>query len=82
MCSHASEALQRHVRKAWLSLDFYKEYVFGFETLILKTKENTKSHHMTPLKLQSINFFLIKNDPKSIFKKLHNQPVFKTAILF
>ncbi len=26
-------------------------------------------------------FFLVKNDPKSIFEKVHNQPVFKTIAL-
>ncbi len=51
-------------RKAWQSLNFYKEYLFGFETLVFATlgilsmlsacntpkrKENLKSHHMTPL---------------------------------
>ncbi len=54
----------RHFGKAWMSLNFYKEYLFGFETLIFvtmdfifaqtacnttKTKENLNSHHMTPL---------------------------------
>ncbi len=46
-----------------MSLNFYKEHLFGFETLVVatlgissqtacnnpKTKENLKSHHMTPL---------------------------------
>ncbi len=27
------------------------------------------------------NFFLVKNDPKSIFEQVHNQPVFKTIAL-
>ncbi len=52
-------------RRAWTSLSFYKEYLFGFETLVFATlgilsmqrtacntpkrKENLKSHHMTPL---------------------------------
>ncbi len=52
-------------RKAWPSLNFYKEYLFGFETLVFATlgnlsmheqlvtlqrERNTwKSHHMTPL---------------------------------
>ncbi len=47
-------------RKVWKILNFYKEYLFGFETLIFATlqilsvhykdKENLKSHHMTSLK--------------------------------
>ncbi len=53
-------------RGAWQSLNFEKEYLFGFETLVFATsgilsmhnqlsntpkrKENLKSHHMTPLK--------------------------------
>ncbi len=32
------------------------------------------------LKLQSITF-LVKNDLKSIFEQVHNQPVFKTIAL-
>ncbi len=48
-------------RGAWQSLNFYKEYLFGFETLIfatlqiyidaqqLVTLQSMKSHHMTPL---------------------------------
>ncbi len=52
-------------RRAWSSLKFYKEYLFGFETLVFATssdliyaqtacntpkrKENLKLHHMTPL---------------------------------
>ncbi len=49
-------------RKGWMSLNLYKEYPFCFETLVFatlwilwiacntpKTKENLKSHHMTPL---------------------------------
>ncbi len=53
-----------HFRKAWQSLNFYKEYLFGFETLnftdliyaqtacnIQKTKKNMKLHHMTSLKI-------------------------------
>ncbi len=27
-------------------------------------------------------FFLVKNDPKSVFEQVHNQPVFKTMALF
>ncbi len=27
------------------------------------------------------NFFLVKNDPKSIFEQVQNQPVFKTIAL-
>ncbi len=49
----------------WQSLNFDKEYLFSFETLVFATsgflyaqsaccnskrKENLKSHHMTPLK--------------------------------
>ncbi len=26
-----------HFRRAWTSLDFYKEYLFGFETLVFAT---------------------------------------------
>ncbi len=52
-------------RGAWTSLNFYKEYIFGFETLVFansgiwsiyeqlvttKRRENLKSHHMTPLR--------------------------------
>ncbi len=54
-------------REAWQSLNFYKEYFFGFETLVdlqsacntPKRKENLKSHHMTPLNnnLNSSLFF-------------------------
>ncbi len=32
------------------------------------------------LKLQSVTFW-VKNDPKSIFEQVHNQPVFKTIAL-
>ncbi len=35
-------------------------------------------HH---LKAAVRNFFLVKNDPKSIFEQEHNQPVFKTITL-
>ncbi len=51
-------------RGAWQSLNFDKEYIFGFETLVFATsgilsmheqltpkrKQNLKSHHMTPLR--------------------------------
>ncbi len=52
-------------RGAWQSLNFYKEYLFGFENLVFATsvilsmhnhcntpkkKENLKLHQMTPLK--------------------------------
>ncbi len=56
-----------HFRRAWRSLNFDKEYLFGFETSVFATlgilsmynqlcntpkrKENLKSHHMTPFKL-------------------------------
>ncbi len=33
------------------------------------------------LKLQSVTFFGVKNDPKSIFEQVHNQPVLKTIAL-
>ncbi len=55
-----------HFRGAWQSLNFDKEYLFGFETLVFATsgilsihnqpvtlpkrKENLESHHMTPLR--------------------------------
>jgi len=32
------------------------------------------------LKLQSVAFFGVKNDPKYIIEKMHNQPVFKTLL--
>jgi len=32
-------------------------------------------------KLQSVAFWGVKNDPKSIFEKMHNQPVFNTICL-
>ncbi len=57
-------------RGVWQSLNFYKEYLFGFETLVFATsgifiyaqtawntpkrKENLKSYHMTPLMKLSI----------------------------
>ncbi len=52
-------------RGAWQNLNFDKEYLFGFETLVFATsgvlsvqeqlvtpmrKENLKLHHMTPLR--------------------------------
>ncbi len=51
-----------HFREAWQNLNFDKEYLFGFETLVFATsgillasntpkrKQNLKLHHMTPLK--------------------------------
>jgi len=33
------------------------------------------------LKLQSVAFLGVKNDPKYIFDKIYNQPVFKTICL-
>jgi len=33
------------------------------------------------LKLQSVAFLGVKNDPKHIFENIHNQPVFKTICL-
>ncbi len=54
----------RRFRRAWTSLNFDKEYLFGFETLVFATSgiltmhnqlvtqlENLKSHHMTPLRI-------------------------------
>ncbi len=57
-------------RGAWQCLNFDKEYLFGFETLVFATSgilsmhkqrvtapkrmENLKKHHMTPLMLYSI----------------------------
>ena len=28
-----------HFRRAWLTLNFYKEYLFGFETLVFATSQ-------------------------------------------
>ncbi len=47
-------------RRAWSSLNFYKEYLCNFMDRIYaqtacntpKRKENLKSHHMTPLILK------------------------------
>ncbi len=55
----------RRFRGTWQSLNFDKEYLFGFETLVFATsgiiskhnqrvtlrvrKQNLKLHHMTPL---------------------------------
>ncbi len=51
-----------HFRGVWTSLNFDREYLFGFETLVFATsgifsmhkqskrKDNLKSHHMAPLK--------------------------------
>ena len=54
-------------RGAWTSLNFYKEYLFGFETLVFATsqiffmhqelvtlqrEEKFEFHHMTPLKAE------------------------------
>ncbi len=56
-------------RGAWTSLNFDKEYLFGFETLVFATsgilymhnqlvtlqrKENLKSHYMTPLNVNEL----------------------------
>ncbi len=46
--------------RAWTSLKYYKDYLFGFETLVFvgylctacntpKRKKHLKSHHMKPL---------------------------------
>ncbi len=53
-------------RRAWQSLNFYKEYLFGFETLVFaqsacntpKRKENLKLHHMTPLSNENDFIFI------------------------
>ncbi len=64
---HVGVCLNERFRGAWQSLNFYKEYLFWFETLIFatlqisymhtqlvtpKTKDNMISHHVTPLKPQ------------------------------
>ncbi len=42
---------------------------------------NSKSLFTENLKAAVRNFFWVKNDPKSIFEQVHNQPVFKTIAL-
>ncbi len=63
---HVGRVWMSRFRRVWMSLNFYKEYLFGFETLVFATlriyaqtacntpkrKENLKLHHMTPLKLK------------------------------
>ncbi len=65
-------------RGVWQSLNFDKEYLFGFETLSLcnfrdpiyaqsacntpKRKENLKSHHMTPLMRKHIDVSISKQN--------------------
>ncbi len=39
------------------------------------------SSRKVKLKAAVRNFFWLKNDPKSIFEQVHNQPVFKTIAL-
>ncbi len=46
-------------------------------TQLLKEGLQTKNK----IKAAVRNFFLVKNDPKSIFEQVHNQPVFKTIAL-
>ncbi len=53
---HVGRVWMSRFRRAWTSLKFDKEYLFGFETLVFATlfslwhsKENLKSHHMTSL---------------------------------
>ncbi len=38
-------------------------------------------HWLHDIKAAVHNFFWVKNDPKSIFEQVHNQPVFKTTAL-
>ncbi len=66
---HVGRVWMSCFRGAWSSLNFDKEYLFGFETLVFATsgilsmhnqlvntpkrKKNLKSHHMTPLNKRS-----------------------------
>ncbi len=69
-------------RKAWSSLNFYKEYLFWFWDFSLcnfrdfiyawtacntpKRKDNLKSHHMTPLIFHSIVFIVFLSNKCSL----------------
>ncbi len=60
-----------HFRKAWQSLNYDKEYIFGFETCNTpKRKENLKWHHLTPLN-RHVNLLFHTGHTKS--RKLFTQ---------
>ncbi len=51
-------------------------HIFSF-----REKTVVRNQGLALVKAAVRNFFLVKNDPKSIFEQVHNQPVFKTITL-
>ncbi len=57
----------RRFRRAWSSLNFYKEYIFGFETLVFATS-GILSMHKLLLTRQKGKLEIISYDPFNVFK--------------
>ncbi len=53
-------------RKVWKILNFYKEYLFGFETLIFATLQILSVHYKDKGKLEIASYDLFKNRIKTV----------------
>ncbi len=51
------------LRRAWTSLNFYREYLFGFETLVFATSEILSMHEQLVTLQREIKLEIASYDP-------------------